>query len=389
MGTYGLCVLASRVGCVPEAQGGLPPGPHAQYVLGTRTSLGRSVRAAYRGTPGGSAAALFKGGLQPREPHSKWRMPPLPPLPPPLPPTRPPPPSPPPPSEPYEWGSGSGWPPLLPPPPLSLPLPPFLPPPSTPLPSPPFVPPSSPPPALLPSTPPSPPSTPRPPLPPPPPAAPHAAPAAADSACLLAVAVVAALDALLLLALLCVVLLPEGCCRRCCRRRRASTATQPLPWIWAEHDQATQVEVELALTGPRDSDTVMSPGQITGQITGQISGLPPGVTPLDPPPTYAGAGLPPQQHRFLPEADRPLAPLAPLAPLGFVDGRFDGAGGATLGLPLPPHHRSLPAADVPLAPLTGADHGAGHNVVIGAGGTATGPAPLPVADLPRGVTVVA
>jgi hypothetical protein len=119
------------------------------------------------------------------------------------------------------------------------------------------------------------------------------------------------------------------------------------------------------------------------------AGLPPGVTPLDPPPRYGGAGLPPQ-HRFLPEADRPLAPLAPL---GFVDGRFDGAGGATHGLPLPPHHRPLPAADFPLAPLTGVDHGAG---VFSAGGTGLAPlrhgplpAVLPAADLPPGVTVVA
>ena len=37
---------------VPEAQGGLPPGPRVLYVLGTRTSLGRTVRTAYRGTPG-------------------------------------------------------------------------------------------------------------------------------------------------------------------------------------------------------------------------------------------------------------------------------------------------------------------------------------------------
>ena len=131
-------------------------------------------------------------------------------------------------------------------------------------------------------------------------------------------------------------------------------------------------------------------GQITGQISSQIYGLPPGVKPLDPPPAYAGVGLPPQQHRFLPEADRPLAPLDPrgLVPLGFADGRLDGAGGATHELPLPPDHRPLPAADVPLAPLTGVDHGAG---VIGAGGTATptGLAPLPVADLPPGVAVVA
>ena len=52
MGTYGLRVPVSRVGYVPEAQGGLPPGPHVLYVLGTRTSLRRWVRTAYCGTPG-------------------------------------------------------------------------------------------------------------------------------------------------------------------------------------------------------------------------------------------------------------------------------------------------------------------------------------------------
>ena len=52
LGTYRLRVPASRVVYVPEAQGGLPPGPHVQYVLGTRTSLGRWVRTAYCGTPG-------------------------------------------------------------------------------------------------------------------------------------------------------------------------------------------------------------------------------------------------------------------------------------------------------------------------------------------------
>ena len=58
-GTYGLRVLtcglrapASRVVYVPEAQGGLPPGPHALYALGARTRLGRAVRTAHRGTPG-------------------------------------------------------------------------------------------------------------------------------------------------------------------------------------------------------------------------------------------------------------------------------------------------------------------------------------------------
>ena len=55
LGTYGLRVPASRVGYVPEAQGGLPPGPHAQYVLGTRTSHGRTARTACCGTPGARA----------------------------------------------------------------------------------------------------------------------------------------------------------------------------------------------------------------------------------------------------------------------------------------------------------------------------------------------
>ena len=52
LGTYRLRVPASRVLYVPDAQGGLPPGPHVLYVLGTRTSLGRTVRTAYRGNPG-------------------------------------------------------------------------------------------------------------------------------------------------------------------------------------------------------------------------------------------------------------------------------------------------------------------------------------------------
>ena len=39
---------ASRVLYVPDAQGGLPPGRHVLYVLGTRASLGRTVRTAYR-----------------------------------------------------------------------------------------------------------------------------------------------------------------------------------------------------------------------------------------------------------------------------------------------------------------------------------------------------
>ena len=52
LGTYTLRVPASRAGYVPDAQGGLPPGPHVLYVRGTRTSLGRLVRTAYRGNPG-------------------------------------------------------------------------------------------------------------------------------------------------------------------------------------------------------------------------------------------------------------------------------------------------------------------------------------------------
>ena len=37
--TYGLRVSAACVLYVPEAQGSLPPGPHALYVRRTRTSL--------------------------------------------------------------------------------------------------------------------------------------------------------------------------------------------------------------------------------------------------------------------------------------------------------------------------------------------------------------
>ena len=53
MGTYTLRVPASRVGYVLEAQGGFSLGPHVQYVLATRTGLGRWVRTAYCGTPTG------------------------------------------------------------------------------------------------------------------------------------------------------------------------------------------------------------------------------------------------------------------------------------------------------------------------------------------------
>ena len=44
LGTYGLRVPASRAGCVPEAQGGLPSGPRVLYVLGTRTNQPRAYR---------------------------------------------------------------------------------------------------------------------------------------------------------------------------------------------------------------------------------------------------------------------------------------------------------------------------------------------------------
>ena len=40
----------------------MPPGPHVLYVLGTRTSLGRWVRTAYRGTPGHRPLRAGHGG---------------------------------------------------------------------------------------------------------------------------------------------------------------------------------------------------------------------------------------------------------------------------------------------------------------------------------------
>ena len=43
---------AASVGYVREAQGAVPTGPRVLYVLGTRTSLGRTVRTAHRGTAG-------------------------------------------------------------------------------------------------------------------------------------------------------------------------------------------------------------------------------------------------------------------------------------------------------------------------------------------------
>ena len=48
--TYELRIPASCVLYVPEAQGSLPPGRHARYVRCTRTSLGHTMRTAYRGT---------------------------------------------------------------------------------------------------------------------------------------------------------------------------------------------------------------------------------------------------------------------------------------------------------------------------------------------------
>ena len=46
---YRLRVPACRVRYAPEAQGGLPPGPHVLYALGTRTRLARTGRAAFPG----------------------------------------------------------------------------------------------------------------------------------------------------------------------------------------------------------------------------------------------------------------------------------------------------------------------------------------------------
>ena len=66
MGTYGLRVPASRVGYVPEAQGGLPPGPH---VLGT----------AYCGNPGARGLLRALLGVAPHVPSSRLtRRPPSP-----------------------------------------------------------------------------------------------------------------------------------------------------------------------------------------------------------------------------------------------------------------------------------------------------------------------
>ena len=49
--TYGPRAPAFCVLYVPEAQGSLPPGRHALYARGTRTSLGRAVRSAHRVPP--------------------------------------------------------------------------------------------------------------------------------------------------------------------------------------------------------------------------------------------------------------------------------------------------------------------------------------------------
>jgi len=62
LGTYRLRVPASRVLYVPEAQGGLPPGPHVPCVLGTRASLGRSVRTARGGTLTSGWLVISSGG---------------------------------------------------------------------------------------------------------------------------------------------------------------------------------------------------------------------------------------------------------------------------------------------------------------------------------------
>ena len=46
MGTYGLHVPASRVGYVPEAQGGLPPGPRVLTRYVPRTVAPQALRLA-------------------------------------------------------------------------------------------------------------------------------------------------------------------------------------------------------------------------------------------------------------------------------------------------------------------------------------------------------
>ena len=50
---------------VPEAQGGLPPGRHVPCVLGTRASLRRTARTAYRGDHSRWGVASVQG----RRPH--------------------------------------------------------------------------------------------------------------------------------------------------------------------------------------------------------------------------------------------------------------------------------------------------------------------------------
>ena len=57
------------MGYVPEAQGGLPSGPHVLYVLGSRTSLGRSVRTTHRRSP-----APHVGWLSPQAAGQEERM---------------------------------------------------------------------------------------------------------------------------------------------------------------------------------------------------------------------------------------------------------------------------------------------------------------------------
>ena len=57
--TYGPRVPASCVLHVPEAQGSLPWAP-LLYVRRPRTSLGRAVRSAYRGTTGSTRPSLWR-----------------------------------------------------------------------------------------------------------------------------------------------------------------------------------------------------------------------------------------------------------------------------------------------------------------------------------------
>ena len=52
----------------------MPPGPRVLYVLGTRTSHGRTVRTAHRGTPGGEWLELGRWLGGPPLPEMEWEV---------------------------------------------------------------------------------------------------------------------------------------------------------------------------------------------------------------------------------------------------------------------------------------------------------------------------